>query len=59
MRKAEYPKEGTGNFGKRTDGGQITEMLKSMADMREMIKKLAPDGVFPYRVPTAEGWILQ
>ena len=34
----------------------MAKMAKSMAEMREMIKKLASDVVFPLRVPIPDNW---
>ena len=39
----------------RTDG-RIDGKGKYMVEMREMIKKLAPDAVFPQRVPILDSW---
>lgn len=51
------------NNGRRDDGCsgsvKITEMAKSLAALQEVLKKLSPDTVFPYRVSTADGLKLQ
>ena len=37
----------------------MAEVFKSLAAMQEVLKKLAPDTVFPERVPIPDGWKLK